>query len=91
MVGFLEPLQELFSDGARSVFLMLRDWAEDESKGIEDRPWSAPDGPLGDYMQWSPTGLASDAVGWVVHYGSRIEPHWTYCIGMPAAELPLNS
>ena len=66
---------------------MLREWAEDESKRIEDRPWSASDGPLGDYMEWSLKGLASSAVGWVVHHGSMIEPHWTCSIAMPAAEL----
>jgi hypothetical protein len=54
---------------------------------IEDRPWSAPGGPLGDYMQWTVKGHASAAVGWVVHDGSRIEPCWTYSVAMPAVEL----
>jgi len=87
MVGYLGPLQELFSPGARNVFLMLREWAEDECKRIEDKPWSAPGGPLGDNMEWSLRGIASSAVGWVVHHGSRIEPNWTYSIAMPGAEL----
>jgi hypothetical protein len=87
MVGYLEPLQEVFSAGAKGVFLMLREWAEGERKAIEDRPWSAPDGPLGDYMERSPKGLASDAVGWVVHHGSKIDPHRTYDIAMPAADV----
>jgi hypothetical protein len=72
MVGSLEPLQEIMSQPARDVFAMLREWAEDETRAIEDRPWSAKDGPLGDYMEWSLSGLASAAVGWVLHHGSRI-------------------
>lgn len=88
MVGYLEPLQCLMSSRAKGVFSMLQEWAEDESKTIDENvPWSAPDGPLGNYMEWSASGLAAAAVDWVVHHGSRIEPQWTYSIAMPAVEL----
>lgn len=87
MVGFLEPLQDIFSEGARRVFLMLREWAEDDRRSIDGTAWSAPGGPLADYMEWSTKGLASHAVSWIVHYGSQIEPKWTYSLAMPAAEL----
>ncbi len=73
MVGYLEGLQAFFSSGASSVFLMLREWAEDKSQAIDERSWSSPRGPLRDHMERSPKGLASAAVRWVVHDGLRVE------------------
>jgi hypothetical protein len=94
MVGLLEPLRDLFSDGARSVFLTLREWAEDDRRSLEKQPsWYQPGGPLQDYMQRTVAGVASGAVSWIVSFGgTEIRTDGTFFeVGRPGDELALKA
>src|SRR5262249_25002589 len=66
MVGFLEPLQELFSDEVKKVFWMLREWAEDEHK------WQGYPASVFGQREWNTRALAERAVGWVAYEALNI-------------------
>src|SRR5262249_49472525 len=68
MVGFLEPLQEVFSEGMRGAFLKLREWAEDVQQEWVEYHWL--DVPF-DMGGFTSQGRAADAVSWVAEDGTQ--------------------
>jgi hypothetical protein len=91
MVGWLEPLQFLFTPSIQNVFSRMQEWAEDERKilDVDDGHLYEPGGPFHEIMRYTVAGHVASAVSWIVSSGADIVTDGSFGNrGQPSYQLP---